>query len=83
MYINFVRAMLDEKKIKNYHFSCNKDAIHWSEPIWNSVNLHSINDQISDKAQDNKHPGVLSHKSISHEVIKKINNYSVILKRRV
>lgn len=73
--LNNVRDYLDSKKIKNYHFSCERDHPYVGiTPKWNRVNLHNTPfDKGMPLALDNNHPGEESHKKLADIMYNVIN----------
>ena len=73
--LNNVRDYLDSKKIKNYHFSCERDHPYVGiTPKWNRVNLHNTPFvKGMPLALDNNHPGEESHKKLADIMYNVIN----------
>ena len=73
--LNNVRDYLDSKKIKNYHFSCEKEHPYVEKtPKWNRVNLHNTPFvKGMPLALDNNHPGEESHKKLADIMYNVIN----------
>ena len=73
--LNNVRDYLDSKKIKNYHFSCERDHPYVGiTPKWNRVNLHKTPFvKGMPLALDNNHPGEESHKKLADIMYNVIN----------
>jgi len=73
--LNNVRDYLDSKKIKNYHFSCEREHPYVEKtPKWNRVNLHNTPFvKGMPLALDNSHPGEESHKRLADIMYNVIN----------
>ena len=80
MYINFIQLMLKDKEISNYHVSYNSTQedfiVNNSLPKWNQTDVYDISDVYCDKALDNSHPGLKSHKLFAKKIKKHMKGKS-------
>lgn len=75
MYASWVKMFLDNKNIKNYHFSCHlthNRSIELEDPgapDWSCVKFPDIKFKgIGEAALDGMHPGILSHKQMAMDM---------------
>jgi hypothetical protein len=77
MRINFIKHYLDNKGIKNYHYTCHEISnggmnLKIIEPTWNRTSIMFREFSYIDKALDRQHPGVKSQEQMAEEIYKDI-----------
>jgi len=70
--INLAKSYLDSIDIRHHHFlTGDYQQTDLGEPVWNNVSFATIDMPLhckKDRALDNLHPGIESHKSIANEI---------------
>lgn len=67
--LNHVNSYLNSMNIQNYNFII--EELEENIPVWNKTNILGLFEKI-DQADDNCHPGILSHNKFSEKIYNKI-----------